>query len=264
MRFDRTGINHVLGLSLFFGMAVCCASPGRGQTADPTRGSFEVASIRMVQPYSAAELQSGAGNDPFDSFPSDRFVARHVPLPFLISIAFDCDTRHVTPSATWQDEQLYDIAATVPGNKQLTLDEMRPLLRDLLEQRFHLKTHPEEHLESGYLLVVGKSGSKLHTSAAKGDTGAYIHPNRLWARGVHLGMLTSMLERATGSPVVDKTGLAGDYDIDLHFRSENDVNSNLPDIFTALQEQLGLKLVPGKVPVKYLVIDRLDREPTEN
>lgn len=79
----------------------------------------------MVNSYSDAELQRGAGNDPLGSFPSDRFVARHVPLVFLISVAFDFDTAHVDPSEEWQDDQLYDIAATVPGNRQLTLEEIR-------------------------------------------------------------------------------------------------------------------------------------------
>lgn len=268
MRFDCTNVchrtSHVLSLSWLLVQLLCWSNPLRGQGVESAPTSFEVASIRMVQPYSAEELQAGASNDPIDSFPSHRFVARHVPLPFLVSVAFKFDTRHVNPSAKWQDEQLYDIAATVPGNKQLTLDQMRPLLRDLLEQRFHLKTHPEEHLEPGYELVVGKSGQKLHASAANGNTGAYIHANRLWARNVDLRMLTSMLERPTGSPVADKTNLNGNYDFDLHFRPGEDMNSNLPDIFTAVQEQLGLKLVPAKVPVQYLVIDHMDREPTEN
>lgn len=199
MTFDCTGAprrtNHAFGLILLLGVLICWSNPTQGQGVESQPTSFEVASIRMVQPYSDSELQSGAGNHPFDSFPSDRFVARHVPLPFLISIAFNCDTRHVNPSAEWEDEQLYDIAATVPGNAQLTLDQMRPLLRELLDQRFHLKTHSEEHLESGYQLVVGKSGPKLHASATTGETRAQIFPNRLWARDVNIGVLTSMLER---------------------------------------------------------------------
>src|SRR5438067_3420696 len=105
------------------GLLLCIAFArvmfGRGamaqsQAAEPPGSeSFEVAAIRMVRPYSDTELKSGAGDQPLGTFPADRFVARHVPLDFLVSIAFNIDMRHVMVSENWQDEQLYDIAATV-------------------------------------------------------------------------------------------------------------------------------------------------------
>jgi uncharacterized protein (TIGR03435 family) len=76
--------------------------------------------------------------------------------------------------------------------------------------------------------------------------------------------LASILERPAGHPVVDKTGIAGNFEIKLRYAPPNDSKSDLPDFFTALQEQLGLKLEPQKVPVEMLVIDHADKIPTEN
>jgi uncharacterized protein (TIGR03435 family) len=74
------------------------------------------------------------------------------------------------------------------------------------------------------------------------------------------GMLTAKLKR----PVADKTGAAGDYEVKLQFAPDGDAESPLPSIFTALREELGIKLEPAKVPVQMVVIDYLERVPTEN
>ena len=79
-----------------------------------------------------------------------------------------------------------------------------------------------------------------------------------------MAILAGMLARPVGRPVVDKTGITGKYDITLNFAPEGSTDSTLPSIFTALQEQLGLKLEPQKVPVEILVIDHLEKMPSEN
>jgi uncharacterized protein (TIGR03435 family) len=73
--------------------------------------------------------------------------------------------------------------------------------------------------------------------------------------------IAGVLAHRAGQPVVDKTGLTGTYDFTLSYAPANDANSSLPDFFTALQEQLGLKLQPEKLPVDFLVIDRVDKVP---
>jgi len=73
-----------------------------------------------------------------------------------------------------------------------------------------------------------------------------------------------MLKIPAGRPVIDKTGIVGKYDFTLKYATANHPDSNLPDLFTAVQEQFGLKLVPQKVPVETLVIDHVDKIPTEN
>lgn len=93
---------------------------------------------------------------------------------------------------------------------------------------------------------------------------AEILPNRLDAWGITIDGLAGILAGPAGAAVIDKTGLTGSYDITLKYAPESDPNSSLPSIFTAIQEQLGLKLEPAKVPVGYLVIDHVDRVPAEN
>jgi uncharacterized protein (TIGR03435 family) len=72
------------------------------------------------------------------------------------------------------------------------------------------------------------------------------------------------LSRPAGRPVVDETGLKGNYDIRVKFAQDRDENPTVPSIFTALQEQLGLKLVPKKMPVEFIIVDHVERTPAEN
>jgi uncharacterized protein (TIGR03435 family) len=140
---------------------------------------------------------------------------------------------------------------------------MQPLLRQLLQRRFHLSTHREQKVVTGYAVVIAKGTPKLQTS--KGDpTLINIFPEKVIARPVSMKTFAATLSIPSGRPVVDKTGLTGTYDVDLSYAPANDSNSSLPDLFTALQEQLGLKLESQKVPIEMLVIDHLDRIPTEN
>jgi len=97
---------------------------------------------------------------------------------------------------------------------------------------------------------------------------AYIQFNGIRVQNAPVQLFASMLQSPTGSPVIDKTGITGNYDFDLKFAPANaregSADAALPDIFTAVQEQFGLKLVPQKVPVDFLVVDHVDRTPTEN
>lgn len=141
---------------------------------------------------------------------------------------------------------------------------MQPLLQQLLEQRFHLTIHRESKTVSGYELIIAKGGAKLQPVKEAGNSHAQILPNGLQAWGASMDTLASMLRSPTKRPVVNKTGISGNYDIKLDYAPINDPNSTLPDLFTALQEQLGLKLTAQKVPIEMLVIDHVDRTPTEN
>jgi uncharacterized protein (TIGR03435 family) len=89
-------------------------------------------------------------------------------------------------------------------------------------------------------------------------------PNRIGSDAMSMQTLTVMLSALLGSPVTDKTGLNGNYNIALKFAPVNALDSPLPSIFTAIQEDLGLKLNPATVPTTYLVIDHVDRNPSAN
>jgi uncharacterized protein (TIGR03435 family) len=88
--------------------------------------------------------------------------------------------------------------------------------------------------------------------------------NKMRLTNVPVGSLAAALGRRLGDPVVDKTGIQGEYDMDLNYANDTDVDSSLPPILKAVQEQLGLKLERRKVTVEMLAIDHVERIPTEN
>jgi uncharacterized protein (TIGR03435 family) len=118
----------------------------------------------------------------------------------------------------------------------------------------------------GYALEIANGGPKLQP--AKGD----VTPN--WRDNVSAGnlkgrnwsteFLAAQLTPAAGRPVVDRTGLNGHYDVSVEYAPELEHDLPLPSLFSALEESLGLRLVAGKVPVTVLVIDHVDRIPTDN
>jgi uncharacterized protein (TIGR03435 family) len=245
------------------------AIPSYAQTsaAPPAPPAFEVASIRMVDssPHTVEDLQKGIGLFSMSSFPTNLFTVKNATLSLLIQIAYSIDTQHqISGQPGWMESQDYDISAKVEGDQQLTLGQIRPILQRLLEQRFHLQTHRETTLAAGYALVVAKGGAKLNPSKEGRKSHFQLVPDGLQAMHSTAKDLTGVLALAIHQPVVDKTGLTGVYDINLSYAPMNDANSTLPSIFTALQEQLGLKLEPQKVPVETLVIDHADKIPTEN
>jgi uncharacterized protein (TIGR03435 family) len=226
---------------------------------------FDVASIHMVEDHTVADQNRGSGAAYLGPYGTNRFTARNVPLEFLISIAYGVDYNRLVAKDDWLDTQLYDVIAEVDPTVKLTREQTQPLLQHLLEKRFHLKTHTEETQVAGYALVAAKGGPKLtHSPEPKPEPHAQILSNGLQARGVTVGFFAGILERPTGKPVVDQTGIAGTFDFNLSYAPENSVDSSLPSIFTAVQDQLGLKLLPQKVPIQRFVIDHVERIPQEN
>lgn len=227
---------------------------------------FEVASVRMAAPYTEDEIQSGLGNSPWSKFPTNRFTAHRVTLKLLISLAYAVQGNFIQDSPGWLDSQHYDIEAKVEGSQQLTYDQIKPLLQHLLEERFHLAVHHESRLVPGYALVLGngKQPPKLETHKSGGPPYPYLLRTGLEASGITVQEFAALIAHPAGRPVVDKTGIQGSYDFKLSYDAMGDPNSTLPSIFTAVQEQLGLKLESQKVPIEILIIDHVDKIPTEN
>jgi uncharacterized protein (TIGR03435 family) len=230
-------------------------------SATALQPEFEAVSIHMVGPHTAGDPSRSY----MSSFPTNLFTMKSVPLTFLIQFAYNIESADdIAAMPGWMESQEYDVSAKVEGDQQLTLEQMRPMLRRLLEQRFHLVFHRETKMTSGFELIVAKGGSKLQPSKDNGKPFAQILSNRLDVGHMDAQHIAGVLAHRAGQPVVDKTGLTGNYDFTLSYAPANDPNSNLPDFFTALQEQLGLKLESQKVPVDFLVIDHIDKIPTEN
>ena len=228
----------------------------QSQSKAAEKPSLEVASVRLTP----------AGNLGFMSvspFGSARFTATNATLEFLIEMAFGVEANKISGEPGWLGSDHYDVSAKAEGDRSLTYEQWKPLLQQLLAERFKLAIHHEMKDFSGYTLVVAKNGPKLQASTGAASQG-YILPAGLRAPHASLDSLASMLMSPTGRPVVNETKIKGNYDIVLDYAAAGAADSPLPSIFTALQEQLGLKLEPQKVPVEILVIDHVERVPTEN
>ena len=198
-------------------------------------------------------------------------------------------TEHFDVEARMEDGQAERLQAMSMGEK---IEQVRLMVQSLLRERFGLKVHKSTRESSFFELEAAKGGAKLKlTTMASADpdgvkvphpaVGPTVHwngPGKLQATGVGMEVLTEQLSRmpelgfqggfTMGILVVDKTGLSGMYDWTLHWSPDNasgerPETADAPPLFTALQEQLGLKLVKAKGPVELVVIDHLDR-PSEN
>ena len=145
----------------------------------------------------------------------------------------------------------------------LTRAQMQPLIQRLLADRFKLVYHLGSKELSGYALIVAKSGLNLHVAKENSSKSIYFLRDGMRLNGT-TETLAVLLENPLGQPVIDKTGLTDVYDIKLSYAPKDAMDSILPSIFTAVQEQLGLRLEAQKVPVEMLVIDHVEKVPTEN
>jgi uncharacterized protein (TIGR03435 family) len=226
------------------------------------RPSFEVASIK---PNGSASGNSGL------RFSPGRIAVENAPLRYLITWAYNVRTFQLSGGPGWVDSAKFDIAAKAEGNA--SPDQIRLMLQTLLEDRFKLSLRRETKEHPLYALVPVKTGLKLKESGAdcaalaredRGQCGAW-YANETAFSGTKISMsqfaegLSSLLEL----PVVDKTGFAGAFDVHLEWTADG--NGAAPDgaagpaIFTALQEQLGLKLESGKGPIEALVIEHVEK-----
>jgi uncharacterized protein (TIGR03435 family) len=242
------------------------ALPLRAQMpATPKPEAFEVATIRPVDPAA----QSGR----FIKMEGDhRFIAYHFTLNLLIAAAYDLNPRTVSGGPKWVDSDHFDILGITPGDARPTREQQMAMLRTLLTDRFGLTFHREPKVLSIYEMQVAPGGPKLKpTAAAPGapiNVVNTVYPSKvvLPARNATIQDVVAMMQRAMlDRPVVDKTGITGRYDFDLEWAPDETQfggalvpapsDSPSPPLFTALQEQLGLKLVATRGSVDALIID---------
>ena len=190
----------------------------------------------------------------------------------LIQLAYDVPGFNITGGPRWISSERYDITAKAEADyDKLTVDNMRPLIRSLLANRFQLVIHRETKELPVYALVVAKSGAKLQVNA--GAPGPQVNGARgqLTGKKGNMSLFVAQLASRVGRTVVDQTGLKGEYDYTLQWTPDPGrlpapgldapptADQNGPSIFTALQEQLGLRLESTKGPVETIVIDHAER-----
>jgi uncharacterized protein (TIGR03435 family) len=233
------------------------------QPASPL--AFEVASIRPHKGMYTVVRSSISG---------PKVTIEAYGLLGLIMDAYHLNASYqISGGPSWMDSDFdrFDIVANAPGEGTPTADDVRRMLQTLLADRFQLKLHRETRERPVYALVVAKNGTKLKESAPDkefsisvgGGRTSHLTMTKATMEQLAVQLSTSGLDR----PVLDKTGLAGHYDITLNWIPEYNgppaPDSNGISVFTAVQEQLGLKLEPKKAPVEILVIDHVEK-PSEN
>lgn len=257
------------------------------------RPAFEVASIRLNPDCS--------GDHQDEHFSPGRVSVTCITLRNLIQAAYGTFANGPNSSPKrlplfgapdWMASSRFDLTAKAAG--EAPMDQMfGPMLQALLEERFRLKVHRDTRELPVYAMIVAKGGLKIRPTKAgtcipldlnHADNPSPDFCGRMTgkANGQHItddayGMsMTAIASRFLANrldrPVIDKTGIAGEFDAHLEFARTNTTaaadtsgatTETAPSIFTAVQEQLGLKLSPDKGPVEVLVIDHVER-PTEN
>lgn len=242
--------NHVARV-----VAVCLLFGGMLPAQE--KPAFEVASIRAHAP--------GEGAFSFDISESGRLTTRNMTVWNLIRQAYRKRDSEISGGPGWIKTGGFDVVAQPPQGPPVENARVLVMLQGLLEDRFHLRWHEEVRDTSGYALRVAPGGPKL---APAKDGRSRMQMGNLSAASMKLEGLCQIFEFDLGRPVVDQTGLPGDYAIDLQWAREKrssieEEDSSRPSLFTAVREQLGLRLESEKVPVKVFVIDELQR-PSEN
>jgi uncharacterized protein (TIGR03435 family) len=253
-------------------LIVFAAGMAFGQSNAESR--FEVASIKPSDPTARGRRISVT--------PGGRFTTMNASLKSLIQDAYDVRGFMISGGPAWLDTQGYDIEAKGEALsvseevlRKMTDEQRKPFmellrsrLRTLLMERFQLRVHWETKELPVYGLVIAKNGAKLQAAKDDGTPKESMNVSandgqvQITARGATLGPLTKALADLVGRPVLDKTGLTGSFDFTVRYTSDLGQQApgagdgtECPSIFTALQEQIGLRLEGQRGPVEVLVID---------
>jgi len=230
--------------------------------------SFEVASIKPSNPQNRRVSM--------DVGPGGRFNATNATVRSLIRFAYQVPDVQISGGPNWINTEPFDIVAT-PGS-DASLGQVQKMMQSLIAERFKLTLTRETKILKGYAMVLAKGGSKLRESTttessmtgSRGQAGA----TRLIAKAVSIQQFAASLSPLLAYPILDRTGLTGVYDFELEFTPfqlppKTDGDDGAPpdlfgtSIFTAFQDQLGLRLESVKSPTEVFQIDHAER-PSEN
>jgi uncharacterized protein (TIGR03435 family) len=252
--------------------------------------AFEVASVKPSGTAGGLFKMTGG---PGTADPT-RISYTNIPLRRVLLEAYDFRNYQLL-GPDWLNTLRFDITAKLSG--PATKEQFQSMLRNLLITRFQMSTHTESRELPVYLLLPSKGGLKIKPAEAAAPTEkppeelATVSPGeardgfptvtlrtpgivietrtgqaRVTAKEVSMAKLADLLIGQVGRPVIDTTGLTANYTFELYFTppGSNAGDGSEPGIFAALQEQLGLRLEASRKPVELLVIDRIEKVPTEN
>jgi uncharacterized protein (TIGR03435 family) len=240
--------------------------PPKPMAAD-ANPSFEVATIKPSQPDRPGRAFLWRG---------DRFITINTTLMSIISFAYDMQQKQVVGGPDWMDSEKVDIEAKPDTPGIPSREQLRVMVTKLLADRFQLKFHNDKRELPAYVLTAGKTAPKM----TKDDTNPNGLPGLFFrqlgdlnVRNATMGDFVHLMQSAVlDRPVVDQTGLAGKWDFELKWTPDDsqfggmgmrppppsDAADAPPPLFTAIQEQIGLKLESGKAQVDVMVIDHVE------
>ena len=231
--------------------------------------TFDVAAIRFSNPDqvngSIKALPGGHG-----------YTAQNIPVKLMISLMYKVPMRQIKGGPDWIDSLRFNVEAR--ADHPYSLDDLHTMYQNLLAERFGLKFHRESKEGPVFALTVDPAGLKMKVNTSPQDFSIPVNggPAHVVGRRVPMNYLCWWLGQMLQQderPVIDLTGLNQNYDFDLSFMPVLPPGASadglptelrdLPSLFVAVREQLGLKLEPQKGPVEYLVIDHIDK-PSDN
>lgn len=265
MRFNvQVPRRRNLGFFAIIGLVVFGVASARGFGQDSPPLVFEVASVR-VNTSGTRMTYPGVSRE------GRTFRITNAPLAVLILIAYDSAPNLISGIPNSLTSAGFDIDAKT--DRVVSNEQMMRMLQNLLTERFNLKLRRETKEMPVYALVVGKDGPKFHESKeAVEPDGQKMGRGKIAFKNTPMSLLAKSLSGQLDRMVLDKTGLSGSYDFTLEYAPERigqggreapSSSTNGPSIFTAVQEQLGLKLESQRGPIEFLIIDHAEK-PSEN
>jgi uncharacterized protein (TIGR03435 family) len=264
-------------------LAVALACPG--QTAALPGSPDAAAKVPQFEVISVKPDKSGRGSG-MARFHADGLSVVNMSVHDMLTAAFHVFDDQVLNEPAWVKTEPWDIDAKVGGDdvaalQSLSFDQRTTMFQQIVTERFGLKTHHETRELPVYALVVAKGGVKMTAAkpfpnppaVAKNGPGSLMLTGRgkLEAEGTTMPYVATVLENQVQRKVVDRTGLTGAYDFTLTWTPDQPGNveaggvalpagdESAPSIFTAVQEQLGLKLEASKGPVDVIVVDQIEK-----
>ncbi len=237
--------------------------------AAQTEATFEVASVKPVKPGTKLpanwrDMPAGRQNG--------RYVQTDIKLKVALQIAYKLPPYRIQAPG-WMEDERYDIAATMPPDTPE--DKVLEMFRNLLTERFRMKLRWERRETAVYALMLGKGGLKFKETAEGTQQNVLMGRFGFDARNKSMDDVAGILMYFVDRPVVNMTGLTGNYDVKLDWQAAPGPslsgaskaapgrNSDPMAAFDALP-RLGLKAVAQKTPLDFLVIDSAERIPVEN
>jgi uncharacterized protein (TIGR03435 family) len=294
-------LNSSRRLVLLVAGSMAVAAPGAFGQGDTPVPPLATTDVRMPTFDVVSVKASKSGGDmAMIRFKPDGFSATKISLKELLSMTSGIEEDLVSGLPSWASSARYDIDAKVAGPdvealKKLSREQRSSMIQSALADRFKLKVHTEIRQLPVFALVVQKSSPRLK-EATPGDAYAngikapggvsragmmMMKPGEFIGQGIPISTLAGALSQHLQRTVIDKTGLTGKYDIALEWTADNGADPMIQgtdgsqqraetatdvsglSIFTAIQEQLGLKLQSTKGPVETLIVDHVEM-PTEN